>query len=599
MSFDQVTLVQKKYIMRTNRAVCQSTREVLSSKLFKEIVTNFAAHLRLHNSQELNIFNGKQVDRECTNVLIKTLQLLGEAPADHVVNTYPEAKAFLKDPDILNTFVEDLYNYWRSFDRFIVYCSGLNAGAGSAGSENKPHRVFNQMVEKLQQSVREVYRNIKENITGSHPRIYRQVTAGSHIGVIAAPKEWPCPKGPYAALLKIPMIRQILLSPPIIFDPPMNKRTGQFQKIHTNPLEGWSADTNEWFCFPARVGPLLIHIFFHQTFMELGCSLANLFDLAEDEELNKKPDAIYTYGVPGDILYRHGSFPTVFFEDSKNDILVGAVPNKLEFGYFGYLKKMTLTLHNIVMMKQGRMPFHGAMVRILMKNGIDANILLIGDTGAGKSELLEAFRVLAGKYIRKMVIIADDMGSLEIDASGKIIGYGTETGAFVRLDDLQPGFAFGEIDRTIIMSPHKINARAVLPITTMDNVLHGYQIDYLLYANNYEEIDKKLPIIERLNSCEEALCVFREGKVMAKGTTTSTGIGHTYFSNIFGPLQYKELHDRLANEYFKAAYNAGIYVGQIRTRLGVSGWETKGPEEAAKALFGLISSRKKQNNQSK
>lgn len=130
---------------------------------------------------------------------------------------------------------------------------------------------------------------------------------------------------------------------------------------------------NEWFCFPARVGPLLIHIFFHQTFMELGCSLANLFDLAEDEELNKKPDAIYTYGVPGDILYRYGSFPTVFFEDSKNDILVGAVPGKPEFGYFGYLKKMTLTLHNIVIMKQGRMPFHGAMVRILMKNGIDAN----------------------------------------------------------------------------------------------------------------------------------------------------------------------------------------------------------------------------------
>ena len=32
------------------------------------------------------------------------------------------------------------------------------------------------------------------------------------------------------------------------------------------------------------------------------------------------------------------------------------------------------------------------------------------------------------------------MGSLDMDEEGNIIGYGTEIGAFVRLDDLQPGF---------------------------------------------------------------------------------------------------------------------------------------------------------------
>ena len=42
-------------------------------------------------------------------------------------------------------------------------------------------------------------------------------------------------------------------------------------------------------------------------------------------------------------------------------------------------------------MKMGKMPYHGAMVKVLLKGDKESNILLIGDTGAGKSESLEAF----------------------------------------------------------------------------------------------------------------------------------------------------------------------------------------------------------------
>ena len=85
-----------------------------------------------------------------------------------------------------------------------------------------------------------------------------------------------------------------------------------------------------------------------------------------------------------------------------------------EFGYFGYLKKMMLTLHNIVVMKKGRMPLHGAMARIVLKNEKSANVIIIGDTGAGKSETLEGLRQLAGANLKEMTIIFDDMGSLGI-----------------------------------------------------------------------------------------------------------------------------------------------------------------------------------------
>jgi hypothetical protein len=175
------------------------------------------------------------------------------------------------------------------------------------------------------------------------------------------------------------------------------------------------------------------------NFFELGFSLCNLFEIASDEPLDKKPDAVFIYGVPGNTLDGLSDYSTVFYEDKENDMYVGAIPDRPEFGYFGYLKKMMLTLHNSIVMRSGNMPFHGAMVKILLQGNKEATVLMMGDTGAGKSETLEALRVLGEEYIRELTIVADDMGSIGLDENGDPIGYGTEIGAFLRLDDLQPG----------------------------------------------------------------------------------------------------------------------------------------------------------------
>jgi hypothetical protein len=178
-------------------------------------------------------------------------------------------------------------------------------------------------------------------------------------------------------------------------------------------------------------------------------------------------------------------------------------------------------------------------------------------------------------------VVADDMGSLELTPDGKLLGYGTETGAFVRLDDLHRGYAFGQIDRAIFMSPHKVNARVVIPVTTLEEVLTPHPIDFILYANNFEEGE----VLERFPSPEEALAVFRAGRAMAKGTTSATGLSESYFANPFGAPQRQEVHDALAGRMFRAAFEAGLFVGQIRTRLALPGWETKGPAAVAEALL--------------
>ena len=164
-------------------------------------------------------------------------------------------------------------------------------------------------------------------------------------------------------------------------------------------------------------------------------------------------------------------------------------------------------------------------------------------------------------------------------------------GAFVRLDDLQKGYALGQLDRSIIMSPSKVNARVVLPVTTLDDVLHGYPVDFLLYANNHEAVDATHPVVERLSDEAAALAVFRDGAAMSKGTTTAVGVTHSYFANPFGPAQRRGQHEALAASIFAAAFRAGVFVGQLRTQLGLPGRESAGPRAAAEALLDLIAAK--------
>lgn len=569
-----------KVVLRIKDRLCETPTELLSSKLFLQVLDQCITTLSRRNSHLLNIFDHEDIDGEDIRLLIETFIYLTKLPADLVPRVVKGADQFFRDRNLFNSFVEYLYNYWREMQRLII--------CDSQGDQldQRPYRTFNNTIETLTHLVRSTYRDVQENITGNHPRIYRQVRSGAEIGAIALTKEMNFPNGTFKMLNSVSVIRQVLIYPPLIFNPPMNKRSGVFERVNRNPLEFISLKKEEWLCYPAKVGPLIILVYFTLDFFELAFSMCNLFELADDEDLQRRPDAVYLYGVPEEQFPRLGKTQTIFYDDDTVDgVLVGAVPNNPKYGYFGYLKKMILTLHNIKMMKLHRLPFHGAMVNLTIRNAGSFSVLIMGDTGAGKSETLEALRTIAGDELNEVTIIADDMGSLEIRSDGTIAGYGTETGAFIRLDDLQPGYAFGQIDRTIIMSPAQVNARVVIPVTTYENVTKGFTPDLILYANNYEDIDAEHPIIERFQSIEQALCTFRDGAVMSKGTTTTSGLVKTYFANVFGPEQYQDLHEPLAVEFFNAFFKAGIYVGQMRTSLGKQGQERSGPEAAAQALL--------------
>jgi len=582
MAKSTLRIVGNKAVLNIRERMCETAEELLESEKFRTVLDHCIGHLRSKNSPLLEIFGKEKADEKAIDDLVKTLSLLVKYESNVVPHIFDKSAMFLEDPHILNNFVEYLYDYWRHFDRFII-----NDSEGDR-LDKRPYRTFNETIEQLTHLIRTVYRHIQENITGSHPSVYRQVPAGAEIAVISLPKGLAYPHVKYTKLNNIPVIRQILIYPPLVIQQPMNKRTGDFKQIQVNPVDLSDLNPDDWLCFPAKVGKLIIMIYFNLTFFELGLAMCNLFQLADDSDLEKKPDAVLIYGMPDGVLDGLAKYPTVFFDDSDNGIFVGAIPDRLEFGYFGYLKKMTLTLHNSIIMKSGNMPFHGAMVKILLQGNKEATILMIGDTGAGKSETLEAFRVLGEKHIRDLIIIADDMGSIEIDSDGYPIGYGTEIGAFLRLDDLQPGYAYGHLDRSIIMNPSQVNARIVFPVTRFETITQGHKIDFILYANNYEEIDSDHPVIEKIDNVGMALDIFRNGAVMSKGTTTTSGLVHSYFANIFGPPEYRELHDNIAAKFFSSFFSKNVFVGQMRTRLGISGYETSGPKEAATELLRII-----------
>ena len=582
MQKSTLSIIGNKVVLNIRERMCETSEELLASDKFRLVLDHCLNNLKAKNSPLLEFFGGCTADEDCVNDLVKTLSMLVKYEAKVVPHIFEKSNIFLKDLDKLAGFVEYLYDYWRHFDRFII-----NDSEGDR-LDKRPYRTFNETIEQLTHLIRTVYRHIQENITGSHPSVYRQVPAGAEMAVISLPKDIPYSGAQYKKLNSVPVIRQMLIYPPLVIQQPTNKRTGHFKRITKNPVDLVSLIPGEWICYPAKVGKLLIMVYFHLDYFDLGFSMCNLFQLADDSDLERKPDALFIYGVPGTLIDGLAEFSTVFYDDQENGIFVGAIPDRPEFGYFGYLKKMILTLHNSIVMKVGNMPFHGAMVKILLQGNKEATILMMGDTGAGKSETLEAFRVLADKYIRELTIIADDMGSIELDSKGLPIGYGTEIGAFLRLDDLQPGYAFGHLDRSIIMNPSQVNARIVFPVTNFDTVVAGHKIDYILYANNYEEIDSEHPVIEKFTSAEWALDIFREGAVMSKGTTTSSGLVHSYFANIFGPPEYKEEHEKIVSKYFASFFKNNVFVGQMRTRLGIPGYESSGPKEAAMALLRII-----------
>lgn len=536
--------------------------ELTKSNTLANFTMNYIEHLENQDKDLYHwIVNGK-TPREVNVELGKVMRLLTVLNVDEIDSYY------LSDKTKLLSFVEGLYDFWKKHQRYSVTTNRFS------GKSSVPFVVEDS---NFNTTVRTAYRAIEQALMGKTNKVFRQLQAGTNAAIACFHNKNVKLGSKYDALKKVLFIESVMLRTPMILHPKSNKRSGMFEEIAVNPIENFVGNPEEFFCYPAKVGNLTIFIYFHRDFMSSGTSIANLFELATPDECELKPDAIVLFGNKDD------KNECSFYFDEEEKIWVGSISYHERIEYFGYMKKMTLTLHNLAMMQRKWLPIHGAFINVTLKNGKRKGIMLMGDSGAGKSESIEALKAVGADAIKDVEVVFDDMGTIHIE-DGIPYGQGTEIGAFIRLDDLDPGTPYRDMDRSIFFNPDSLNARVITPAAPYSIVATNHKIDMLCYANNYDEIDG----MRKIDDLEESKPIFVEGKRMAKGTTQEVGLSTTYFANPFGPMQKQDICEPILDDVFQCLKDNNIYIGEIYTHLGLDASNREGIHKAAQELLNFI-----------
>lgn len=552
------------FIINYTKKYCTTTEELVASEGFSEFLNLFFAHIKRYKHDMYAWLTFKTTEEIAKSELIRLSKLLMIFELKEI--NHPG----LNETDKLLLVIEEAYHFWRDMQRYsLMY---------TQNEEGYQIQNFIDADTKFNALILNFYRTIQQKVQGSKNTVYRQLQAGTNASLLLQNIKWNIPEG-YEVLSGIPFITEIMLRTPLILHPRSNKRLGLFTETAVNPIKEFLRGDNEWICFPCKVGSLLTFAYFHKDFISGAVAVPNLFELAtRDECLSKKPDCIVLFGNPDE------KNETTFYHDKKENIWIGKVSAADVIEYFGYVKKMFLTLHNLAVMEKGWVPIHGAMVKLYLRDGREKHVIFMGDSGAGKSETIEAMTSIADGIIDRQEIIFDDMGSIHINEEGQLVAQGTEIGAFVRLDDLDKGSAYKDMDRSIFFNPEISNARVVVPAAPYKVVVKDHPIDCFMYANNYT--DKRG--LSRFLTLDEAKPAFIEGKRFALGTTQEKGLSTTFFANPFGPMQKQEVATPLIDEMFNKLFEQGIYVGEIYTCLGLPDKGENGIVDAAQALLNLV-----------
>lgn len=556
---DTLYIKKRLALIDFTKAYYDNYEELLSSKEFKTFLGAFLDDLKKSDPvlyTWLERFGEKETIIEHLIITLKYLTVI----------SYDETTSLNKrDIPVMLNIVEKAYNFWRDLHRFsIIYSKEDNGLLMSRFIASDV--AFNELIISF-------YRLCEEKLQGHRNFVYRQLQAGTNAALFLSRAKTALPEK-YDVLAKVPFVTKVMMRSPMIIHLDHNKRLGTFLETKSDPLG--KGQYRDFICYPILVGECLTFVYFHKDFMASAIGLANLFEFAPPELWHKKPDCIILFGV------KDNKKDTVYYHDVENDIYVGKISYQPIIEYFGYFKKMALTLHNLVMMRRGYLPIHGAMLEIRLKDGKTRGVCLMGDSGAGKSETIEAMNKIA-ELIEAQVVIFDDMGVMYVK-DGEVYAKGTEIGAFVRLDDLDSSAMYRDIDRSIFFNPGNNNSRVITPASPYSVVIAPHKVDIFLYANNYDD-KKGLRVIDDLNEVKD---IYVRGKRFALGTTNEVGISETYFANPFGPMQEKERCDVLIDKVLKACKDSNVKLGEIYTNLGLKDKGEGGIIDAAKALIDLI-----------
>lgn len=531
-----------------------TSTELLTSKTFKEIVDNYIYEQKKKQTDVYEFIKlnfGNNQSEKLTNLC----QLLLKTSYIELQKSFE----YLSNKQVLLKIADGLYDQWRKNQRYVLLEDSLT---------NDRYELL-EAIDRFSRLVISTYRDVYENILGTSQRIYRELPSGANAGFLITKTTFDLPVE-LSAFNNSFYIKSMMIKPPFLVHTKSNTRKGVF-KEKNYPLS--KIDSNNYLSIGVKIGGSLGLCYISKKYLDYVIGIGNLFELATPDEANKeKPEFYMIFG------YEDEHIKECYYYKLNDGTYVGVCPDTPEIDYFGYVKKMILTLHNLNRINNNELPIHGAGIKIKKTDGTSIVFAILGDSGAGKSETLEALKSLNYDEIADVVTLFDDMGTM-VNINGKLYIKGTETGAFVRLDDLDKSYSIKSIDRAIYFNPESINSRLVIPMSTYLESSTLYPIDAFLLADNYSEGETLIKYTDK----EKAIADFIEGKRMTMQTTSEKGIVSTFFANPFGPVQEEEKTRKIIESFFEILYKTNVKVLRIRTRLSYE--RKEGPEKAAKEIY--------------
>lgn len=531
-----------------------TSTELLTSKTFKEIVDNYI-YEQMKKQTDVYEFIKLNFGNNQSEKLTNLCQLLLKTSYIELQKSFE----YLSNKQVLLKIADGLYDQWRKNQRYVLLEDSLT---------NDRYELL-EAIDRFSRLVISTYRDVYENILGTSQRIYRELPSGANAGFLITKTTFDLPNE-LSAFNNSFYIKSMMIKPPFLVHTKSNTRKGVF-KEKNYPLS--KIDSNNYLSIGVKIGGSLGLCYISKKYLDYVIGIGNLFELATPDEANKeKPEFYMIFG------YEDEHIKECYYYKLNDGTYVGVCPDTPEIDYFGYVKKMILTLHNLNRINNNELPIHGAGIKIKKTDGTSIVFAILGDSGAGKSETLEALKSLNYDEIADVVTLFDDMGTM-VNINGKLYIKGTETGAFVRLDDLDKSYSIKSIDRAIYFNPESINSRLVIPMSTYLESSTLYPIDAFLLADNYSEGETLIKYTDK----EKAIADFIEGKRMTMQTTSEKGIVSTFFANPFGPVQEEEKTRKIIESFFEILYKTNVKVLRIRTRLSYE--RKEGPEKAAKEIY--------------
>ena len=342
---DAIYIKKQTAVLNFSTFFPTTSEEFLSSDGFRVIAKHYLLDLQKRDQVSFNwLVEDNSID-DFIPKMVRFLKLL------LVLDLSEFTQSEKRDIYRVGKLVEDFYNYWRNIQRV----STIKLSSSSSGQVSN----FIDADTRFNSLIISTYRAFQEKIQGYKNKVYRQLQAGTNASMILRDVKWDMPSG-YETLKGIPFVDSILLRTPLLLHPEGTKRYGSFILSDVNAFNQLKLNRHEWFCYPAKVGELLIFIYVHFDFSFSGITNANLFELASPSEIvNRKPDGIVLFGLDDK------TEESTYSYDSTNDFWVAKVPYMTKIEYYGYMKKMVLTMHNAIMMKKKWLPIDGSMIFIL------------------------------------------------------------------------------------------------------------------------------------------------------------------------------------------------------------------------------------------